>query len=106
MGDLVTVGITSDLKTPRGCLFTGASADTRTTIGTFAGFYRVIDGGPHLLDIGAGMRVDGINTTLRLNPGRLNGSVRSRANGHFRKMLTCSGPLTCKIPTVHRGRLP
>jgi len=72
--DLITIGVRTDLKPRAGDLFSGGSADLRTTLATVAGFYRVIESGPHTLDLGAGLRISAIDSTVTLNPGRLRGA--------------------------------
>lgn len=79
LADLITIGTRTEAKPRLGYFYNGGNLDVRTTMGSLAGYYRVVDTPAHTLDIGAGIRVTAINSTLRLNAGRLP-AVRAEAD--------------------------
>jgi len=81
LADLITIGLRSDAKPRPGYLFGSATLDTRTTLGTVIGFWRVGESADQFFDIGAGIRVTALSTDLRVNGNRLPGfSVGSNSS--------------------------
>jgi len=85
LADLITLGLRTDAKPRPGYLFGSSTLDTRTTLGTVIGFWRVGESADQSFDIGAGIRVTALNTDLRVNgdrlPGFSSGSNRSHVDG-------------------------
>jgi hypothetical protein len=71
--DLLTLAIESGFDTPASRLFAGGSGRVTATFGTVMGIYRVVQAGPHELDLGAGIRAWSLSTRLTLDPGLLAG---------------------------------
>lgn len=71
VADLITIGTRTDATPQPGYLYSGGNLDVRTTMGLLVGYYRVVDTPAHALDLGAGIRVTAISTTLRFNAGLL-----------------------------------
>jgi opacity protein-like surface antigen len=73
LGDIMTLTVDADIKTPRDRLFSGGSGKVTTTNGTVLGLFRVVEAGPHALDLGAGVRPWSVTTKLTLHEGLLPG---------------------------------
>jgi hypothetical protein len=81
LADILTMGLRSDASPRPGYLFGSATLDTRTTLGTVIGFWRVGESADQFFDIGAGIRVTALSTDLRANGNRLPGfSVGSNSS--------------------------
>ncbi len=71
--DLITIGLRMDARPRPGYLFGTSTLDTRTTMGTLVGFYRVGQTENQAFDVGVGIRVTALSTNLRVNGNRLPG---------------------------------
>jgi hypothetical protein len=82
LADLITIGLRSDAKPRPGYLFGSATLDTRTTLGTVIGFWRMGESADQFFDIGAGIRVTALSTDLRVNGNRLPGFSAGSNSSH------------------------
>jgi hypothetical protein len=76
------MGLRSDASPRPGYLFGTATLDTRTTMGTVIGFWRVGESAQQFFDIGAGIRVTALSTDLRVSGNRLPGFSAGSNSSH------------------------
>ena len=82
LADLITLGLRTDAKPRPGYLFGTSTLDTRTTLGTVIGFWRVGESAHQFFDIGAGIRVTALSTDLRVSGNRLPGFSSGTNSSH------------------------